>query len=349
MTSFFAGLDVAVKTSSVCVLDADGRVMKQASVGSDPAAIGDCLGGFNDAELLVGLEAGPMSQHLHRGLADHGFDVVLMETRHVKAALQANPVKTDRNDALGIAQLLRMNWYHEVHCKSLEAQKIRAFLNGRRAMLSSLISTELSIRGTLRNFGLRLGAVSKGEFEAKVRELVGDDEMLLWAIEGNLDIRATGREKLAEMERRAMKLARADEGCRLVMTMPGIGHIVALTYVSAIDTAPRFAKSSDVGAWLGLTPRRYQSGETDITGGITKCGDTEVRKALHQAATVMLHRGRDNWLKAWALRVAQKRGMRRAKTALARRLAVVMHRMLQDGTPFEYTRDAAMAACAGNA
>ena len=226
-----------------------------------------------------------------------------METRQVKAALKAMPIKTDRRDAEGIARLLQMGWFRPVHCKSVSSQEMRALLTSRRSVLDALINLENSLRGVLRNFGLKLGQVTRNRYEARVQELIAGNAMLEAAAEPILRARADLRRELAGLEKLIRRLAREDRVCRLLMTMPGVGHVIALTFTSAIDDPERFRRSKDVGPWVGLTPGRDQSGERDIVGRITKAGDSGLRAALYQAATVMLNRAGPNWLNAWALRL----------------------------------------------
>jgi transposase len=244
----------------------------------------------------IGLEAGPLSQWLHRGLTEAGLDVVLMETRQVKGALKAMPIKTDRRDAEGVARLLHLGWFRPVHCKSVSAQEVRAVLGARKAVQQGFIALELSLRGLLRNFGLKVGTISRGRFEQRIRELAAGNSMLR--------ARASLRQELAGLERRVRYLAHDDPVCRRLMSMPGIGAVVALTYRSAVDDPARFTSSKKVGPWVGLTPSRNQSGERDVSGGITKAGDVNLRRALCQAATVMMHRGRATWLRTWAAQLA---------------------------------------------
>ena len=320
-----------------------GKIVTEARVASTPEAVIAFLHALPPGNAVIGLEAGPLSQWLHKGMSEAGFESVLMETRQVKAALSAMPIKTDRRDAEGIARLLQMGWFRPVHCKSVSSQEMRALLSSRRSVLDALINMELSLRGVLRNFGLKLGPVSKNRYEARVRELIAGNERLEAAAEPILRARAALRGELAGLEKLVRNLARQDPVCRLLMTMPGVGHVIALTFVSAIDDPERFRRSKDVGPWTGLTPGRNQSGEKDIVGRITKAGDAGLRAALYQAATVMLHRAGPNWLKAWALRLAKQRGNKRATVALARRIGVVLHRMWRDGAEFRYTREEAMA------
>ena len=339
----YIGLDVSLASTAVCVLGEKGKIVTEAQVASAPDALVSFMQELPHGIAVVGLEAGPLSQWLHKGLIDAGFETVLMETRQVKAALKAMPIKTDRRDAEGIARLLQLGWFRPVYCKTVSSQEKRVLLSSRKSVKDALIDMELSLRGVLRNFGLKIGAVSKGRFEARVRELVAGNAMLEAAAEPILRARQVLRRELAEIEKLVRNLAGDDPACRLLMTMPGIGPVVALTFVTAIDDPGRFRRSKDVGPWVGLTPGRNQSGERDIVGAITKAGDAGLRTALYQAATVMLNRGAPNWLKAWALRLAVLRGKKRATVALARRIGVVLHRMWRDGTEFRFTREVAMA------
>src|SRR3954470_5705323 len=340
----FAGIDVSLKDSSVCVVDAAGRIVREAKVASEPEALVAWFGGLGLAVTRIGLEAGPLSQWLHAGLTGAGFEAVLLETRHVKAALSAMTVKTDRKDARGIAQLLRMGWYRPVHRKSPSAQEVRALLVGRKLLQGKLLDIEQGIRGLLRGFGLKVGPASKVGFAARIRELVAGQAMLERVVEPMLRARDALRVEFHGLHRTLLRIVRADATCRRLMTVPGVGAVVAVTFTSAVDDPARFRRSRTVGAHFGLTPKRYQSGETDVAGGITKAGDPMVRTALYEAANVMLTRsGKFSTLKRWALEVAKRRGMRRAKVALARKLACVLHRMWADGSDFRFGKEAVTA------
>jgi transposase len=326
------------------MVDATGRIVREAKVASEPEALVAFLGRLGMAVTRVGLEAGPLSQWLHEGLAKAGFEAVLLETRHVKAALSAMVVKTDRKDARGIAQLLRMGWYRPVHRKSPPAQEVRALLVGRKLLQGKLLDVELSLRGILRGFGLKLGIVSRGRFVARVRELVAGQPMLERMAEPMLRAREALRAEYHVLHRAVLAIVREDAVCRRLMTVPGVGALVAVTFSSAVDDPARFGRSRAVGAHFGLTPTKYQSGETDVTGGISKVGDAMVRTALYEAANVMLTRaGRFSTLKCWALEVAKRRGMRRAKVALARKLSTVLHRLWVDGSEFRFGKEAVAA------
>ena len=342
----FIGMDVSLASTAMCVVSEHGEIVTEVTVASEPEALIAAIQEISHGVVGVGLEAGPLSQWLHKGLQEAGIDTVLMETRQVKGALTAMPIKTDRRDAEGIARLLQMGWFRPVHCKSVSAQETRALLTSRKSIQSALINIELSVRGVLRNFGLKLGKVSKGGFEARIRELVDGNAMLEAAVAPVLRARVALREELAFLDKHTRDLASVDPVCRLLMTMPGVGPVVALTVKSAIDNPDRFRSSKDIGPWAGLTPCRNQSGEKDVIGQITRAGDASLRAALFQAATVMLNQGRHSWLTAWALRVAQRRGRKRATVALARRIGVVLHRMWRDETEFRFTRDPAKPASA---
>jgi transposase len=340
----YAGIDVSLEQSSICIVDETGRIAREAKVASEPDALVGFLRALKLPLTRIGLEAGPLSQWIHAGLVEAGFEAVLLETRHVKAALSAMTVKTDRKDARGIAQLLRMGWFRPVHAKSPPAQEVRALLVARKLLQSKQTDVELSIRGILRGFGLKVGLVSKGQFEARVRQLIAGHAMLEQVIEPMLRARGALRTEHAKLHRQMLAIVRGDAVCRRLMTVPGVGALVAITFKSAIDDPARFTSSKAVGAHFGLTPRKYQSGETDVTGSISKVGDALVRTALFEAAHIMLTRtSRFSSLKRWAVEVARRRGMKRAKVALARKLGTVLHRMWMDGTEFRWSKEAQTA------
>jgi transposase len=239
-----------------------------------------------------------------------------------------------RRDAEGIARLLHLSWFRLVHCKSVSAQEVRAVLSARKAVQQGFITLEMSVRGLLRNFGLKVGTISRGRFEQRIRQLAAGNPMLEAATEPMLRARLSLRQEMAGLERRVRQLAQEDSVWRRTMSMPGVGAVVALTYRSAVDDPRRFKSSKKVGPWVGLTPSRNQSGERDVSGGITKAGDVNLRRALCQAATVMMHRGRSTWLRTWAAQVSRRRGKKRAMVALARRIGVIIHRMWVDDSEF---------------
>jgi transposase len=305
-------------------------------VASEPEALIAWFAGLGLELSRIGLEAGPLSQWLYAGLSSAGLQAELLETRHVRAAFKIMPVKTDRKDARGIAQLMRLGWFRPVHCKSLPAQETRAVLTARRLLQAKLHDVEMSVRGVLRGFGLKVGATTPKSFETRVRELAAGHPTLELVTQALLSARSALAAEFAALDRKVRSMARADGKARLLMSTPGVGAIVALTYSAAIDDPDRFRSSKAAGAHFGLTPKKYQSGETDVTGRISKIGDKEVRCALYEAAHVMLTRPiKASKLKSWALAVARRAGMRKAKVALARRLAVVLHRMLADGAAFD--------------
>jgi transposase len=340
----YAAIDVSLELSSVCVVDAAGKVVKESKVETHPDAL---VKFFKDLGLpltLIGLEAGPLSQWLHAGLTEAGFETVLMETRHVKKALSASTIKTDRRDARGMAQLLRMGWFRPVHAKSVGSQEVRALLVARKQIQHKLRDVELSLRGILRGFGLKVGGVTKKNFEGRIRKLVSGHAMLTQIAEAMLAARTTLLAQFNKLHKAVLDIVRDDEVCRRFMTTPSVGAVVAITYKTALDDPHRLKKSRNAGPLFGLTPRRYQSGETDVTGGISHVGDEMVRAALYEAANVLLTRvKRFSPLKRWGLEVAKRRGQKRAKVAVARKLAVILHRMWIDGTTFRWNKVAAAA------
>lgn len=340
---YYCGIDVSLEQSSVCVVDAKGRIVQEAKVPSDPESL---VAWFKSLDLplsRIGLEAGPLSQWLYAGLTKAGFAVELIETRHVRDAFKAMPVKTDKKDARGIAQLMRLGWFRPVHCKSLPAQEVRALLTARKLVQAKLHDVEMSLRGILRGFGLKVGRTTSRTFELRIRELVSGHPTLTEIAQALLAARTTLHRELQGFERRVRALARSDERTRLLMSAPGVGVLVSLTFASAIDEPERFKRSKQVGAHFGMTPRRYQSGEKDVTGRISKVGDRSVRTVLYEAANVILTKPvKAGPLKSWAMRLAARAGKKKAKVALARKLAVILHRMLVSGTGFDPSK-AAMA------
>jgi len=332
----YAGIDVSLEQSSVCVVDAGGKYVREVKVASDPAALIDYFGSLGFAVTRIGLEAGPLSQWLYAAMKEAGLAVELLETRHVHDAFKAMPVKSDRNDARGIAQLMRLGWFRPVHCKSIGAQELRAMLGARKFIQSKLRDTENHLRGILRGFGLKVGKTTAKSFPGRIRELVAGQANLEVIAQAMLEAHAVLLREFNGFEKRVRRMAREHAKARLLMTTTAVGPIVALTYAGAIDDPARFKSSKQTGAHFGLTPKKYQSGETDVSGRISKIGDAAVREALYQAAHVMLTKPLKGCtaLKSWAMRIARRAGMRKAKVALARKLAVIMHRMLADHKPF---------------
>jgi transposase len=342
---YFAGLDVSVKDTSVCIVDDTGRIVREVKVASEPEALLPVLTAPLYRFKRIGLEAGPLSQWLFSALAEAGLPVICVETRHMRAVLQAQINKTDRNDARGIAQMMRVGLYRPVHVKTLRSQKLRMLLTNRKLLQSKAVAIDNDLRGTLRNFGLKVGMVGTVKFEARIKELVENLPDLAVLVEPLLVVRRVLREQIGILHRRLLAIVRDDDVCRRLMTIPGVGPVVALTYRATVDVPARFRNSKAVGAVLGLTPAKYQSGEINRTGAISKCGDEMTRVMLYEAAQVMLTRTQKwSWLKAWAIKIAKHRGMKKAIVALARRLAVIMHRIWVDGTEFRWTRKETAAA-----
>ena len=340
---YFAGLDVSVKDTSVCIVDGTGKIVREVKASSEPDALLAVLRNPAYHFTRIGLEAGPLSQWLFSELAEAGLPVICVETRHMRAVLKAQINKTDRNDARGMAQMMRVGLYRPVHVKTLRSQKLRMLLTHRKLLQSKAIAIENDLRGTLRNFGLKVGIAGRTKFEARIKELVEDLPDLAVLVEPLLVVRRTLRAQIAVLHRRLQAFVRDDDVCRRLMTVPGVGPVVALTYRATVDVPARFRKSKSVGAVFGLTCAKYQSGEIDRSGRISRCGDEMMRTMLYEAAHRMMCLAKWSWLKAWAMRIARRCGMKKAIVALARRLAVIMHRIWIDGTEFRWTREATAA------
>jgi transposase len=332
----YAGIDVSLEYSSICVVDANGKIIREGRVESAPAALISWFAALGHGLARIGLEAGPLSQWLYAAMKEAGLAVELLETRHVRNAFKAMPVKSDRNDARGIAQLMRLGWFRSVHCKSISAQETRAVLTARKLLQSKLGDVERSLRGILRGFGLKVGRTTERSFAARIRTLVTGQAELERIAAALLQAHAVLLREFEGLERRVIEIARLDVRARLLMSVPGVGPIIAVSFAAAIDDPARFKSSKNVGAHFGLTPKKYQSGEIDRDGRISKIGDKPVRTSLYQAAHCILTKPLKGCpqLKSWAMKIARRAGMNKAKVALARKLAVIMHRMLVDGTPF---------------
>jgi transposase len=339
----YAGIDVSLECSSVCVVDASGTIVREGKVASEPEALIAWFGSLGLALERIGLEAGPLSQWLFAEMKKAGLAVELLETRHVSDAFKAMPVKSDRNDARNIAQLMRLGWFRPVHCKSLAAQEVRAMLTARKLVQSKLLDVENSLRGILRGFGLKVGKATRTSFAGRIAELVKGHPNLAVIADALLRVRTVLLAEFKSFERQVRQTARLHGHARLLMSAPAVGPIISLTFATAIDDPSRIKSAKQAGPLFGLTPKKYQSGETDYSGRISKNGDASVREALYEAAHIILTKPIKGCaqLKSWAMRIAKRAGMSKAKVALARKLAVIMLRMLKDNMPFKSAATAA--------
>lgn len=343
----FAGLDVSLQKTAICVESDDGSIAWQGKIGSSPDEIAKALTKWKPDLALVGLEACPLSEWIYSGLVAAGFEVRCIETRHAQRFLSTRPNKTDKNDARGIADMMRLGHFRPVHVKSPSALHLRTLLVARKQMLSAILKLEATVRGLLRVHGLKVGAVHRCKFDERVRELLLEAPALTVAIEPMLEAGTTMRARYKKYDYYLDRLARKDEVCTRLMTIPGVGPITSLAFKATIDDPKRFPNSKKVGAHLGLVPRVFQSGEFDHSGHISKCGDRMMRYYLYESATTFLMRSKQ-WspLRAWGIRIAKRQGFKRARVAVARKLAVVMHRMWIRGETFKFSEAPATLSAA---
>lgn len=342
---YYAGLDVSMEETAVCVIDAEGAVLAEAKVLSDPEAIARYLSRWTGVLAKVGHEAGGLSPWLHAGLRTRGVPALCIETRRMHAYAKASPVKTDRRDAQLIARALRAGLYRAVHVKSEDSHKLRQLLTARQTLLRQARQLQGKVRGDLKVFGIKLGRVGSGGFGGRVQSRL-EARPELWAgIEPLLRMRAALLAEVRQYERQLRALARRDPVCRRLMTAPGVGLLTALCFRASVDAPERFARARSVPVAFGLTPRIDQSGEMERCGHITKAGDKLMRCLLFEAANALLTRTK-RWcaLKRWGLKIAQRRGMNRARIAVARRLAIILHRMWRDGSDFRWSEHDPKAA-----
>jgi transposase len=335
----FIGFDVSLQSTCICAVDANGSIVREGVASSEVAAIDTWLRGNGkgwEIQRIV-FETGQLSTHFYHGLRGC-WPVVCIDARHAHGTLKAQRVKTDRNDARGLAQISRTGWYKATHVKSDQGQALRALVAGRKHLVTLRLDIENHIRGTLKTFGIKLGAVTAASFSAKVTAAIADrDELVKEVMQGLVHARDRVLDQQRLLDNRCCRIARSNPVTKRLMTIPGVGIVTALSFQAEIDDPLRFRKSRDVGVHLGLTPRRYASGDTDYTSGISKCGNGALRTLLFEASVTMLTRsGKWSRLKSWGVRLAQRSGFKVASTALARKLAVVMHRMWIDETNFAY-------------
>lgn len=341
---YYCGLDVSLNNTSACIVNQDGEIIREGEVPTEPASIDQWLKAAGLPMERIGLEAGGLTPWLCHELLAANWPAICIETRHAKAAMKAQQVKTDRNDARGIAHIMRTGWFREVHVKSHQSQKLRVLLGNRRCLLDKRMDIDSHIRGTLKVFGHKVGKVTRGMYEQRIRELIGEDAELRAYISPMLEVRRQLVQQHNALEKIILDCVKKDKICGLFMTIPGIGPLTALAFKTFVDRPERFRHSKAVGAAVGLTPRKYASGEVEYDGHITKCGDAFLRSHLFEAAKSMLSRGKPNDIKAWGLRLAKRSSKKKACVAVARRLAVVMHAMWRDGTVFELNKETAAAA-----
>ncbi|MGV1768364.1 IS110 family transposase [Rhizobium rhizogenes] len=334
----YVGLDVSQRETAVCVVDEDGRLVFEGRAKSNPGALAEMLRKRAPFAERIGFETGAMSSWLWHELKRIDLPVVCIDARHAKAALSVRMNKSDENDARGLAELVRIGWYKEVKVKSAESQQVRSLLVTRSRLVEIRRDLENQIRAMLKEHGLLFERAIGSMFRRKVSELVDSGHALWDVIQPLLSIHEHVCKEQEKLDKQIAVLARADETTRRLMTVPGIGVVTALTFRHTIDDPTRFSSATNVGAYLGLTPRRKQSGESDINGKTSRWGDRLLRTYLFEAASVLLYRTK-KWcsLKAWGLRLAKRAGTKKAQVAVARKLAVILHCIWVDGTIFEWS------------
>jgi transposase len=333
--TLYAGLDVSTRETAICVVDEVGAVVWEGKVPTTVEAIADALAARAAGLVRVGMETGPVSVWLWHGLRRIGVAVDCIHARRAAAALKLQTNKTDRNDARGLAQLVRSGWYEPVAVKSMATYRVRAILVAREQIVGMCTALINKIRGLAKTFGVIVASGKGGAFDRAVRRAMPPDPIVSDLFETLLATLSSLRDQRRAFDRQLAGIARASSACRLLMTMPGVGPITALAFAGTVEDPGRFRRSSDVGAFLGLTPRRYQSGEVDHGGRISKCGDRLTRRLLFEAASVIMYRSRvPLGIRDWAERIAARSGSWKARVALARKLATILFVMMRDGTPF---------------
>jgi transposase len=328
-------LDVSLKETAVSVRQ-DGKRIWRGKCPSDPKLLAAVIRKRAPEAIRIVFETGPLSVWFFHALRGEGLPAICIDARHAKAALDMASNKTDANDADGLAQLAEVGFYREVRVKHFDSMLSRTLVSARTQLIK--ISTELSnqIRGLMKTFGLVVPKGAGRVFEANVRRLLADNDGLARIVLPLLEAWRSVRGRAAELDRQVIAAARESAQCRLLMSIPGVGAVTATSFTAAIEDPENFKTSRAVGAWLGLTTRRHQSGEVDYDGHISRRGDDHLRGLLYEAATVILTRAvADSALRTWGRKLWERLGFKRAAVAVARKLAVIMHAMLKSGESFD--------------
>lgn len=336
----YVALDVSLREISVCVIDAKGGVTFEGKVMAEPAALVGLIRAKAPQAVRVGLKTGATSPWLFHEMKAAGLPVVMMDARHAHAALSMRPAKSDRSDARGLAEMLRMGWFREVAARSLSSLERRTILGARHQLVTMRTELDAQIRGMLKTFGLMLSTGNKDTLIKRAEELAQGHPVISSLVAKLAEVRRYVVTQIAAIDRDLRRLIRAEPTLKRLMTVPGVGPITALAFLSAVDEPGRFKHARDVGPYLGLTPTRYQSGKTDRQGHISKRGDTFTRTCLYKDANVLLTRvQRFSPLKAWGMRLVKRIGAGKARIAVARKLVVILHCIWTDGTEFRWTRE----------
>jgi transposase len=334
--TIYAGLDVSDKTTHVCVVDAEGAVLKRDVVATDPDVLAKWLNKHCPSLVRVVLETGPLSTFLYHGLVERDVPAICVCARHAKKTLSARINKSDVNDAESLAQLCRTGWFKPVHMKAGSTHIDRAALKIREQLVTSRNTMANQLRGMLKLFGLRMGMVTTpNKRRERLEALFGQRPDLRGVFMPLIESIEALEMQIAKSGKLLSLRASSDPICTRLMSAPGVGPITALAFKASVEDPGRFARSSDVGAYAGLVPRRNQSGERDYKGHITKAGDAMLRHALYEAANSILARlKRPCALADWGKRLADAKGPKRARVAVARKLAALLHRLWQSETDF---------------
>lgn len=329
----YCGIDLASKSSDISIINGTGTQLRRREIATEAGDIGEALKDFGVLKVII--EAHPLAETVAGIVEELGHVAVIIDARAAKNLMDAMK-KTDRRDAQTLAEIGRCGWYVEVHRKSAAARQMRSILQARQALLKSNKALASSIRGLLRSHGIRLGKVSKGEFVAQVKKVTAQEAPgILAALSGMLDAWVVTGERAEQIKKAMVKECKQDEISAYLESAPGVGPLISTAYRATIDDPHRFKRGDEVGDYLGLAPRIYQSGEVEYRGRITKQGDALLRSLLVEGAHVLLTKGRDCALKRWGLSLEKRKGSAKAKVAVARKLAVLLWRLWKDEKMFE--------------
>lgn len=331
---YYAGLDVSLNETFVSIIDAVGEIAAEKSVPTNVDDLSAYLKNISSTFKHIGIESGQLSIPLCKGLAQQNLPVICVDARHMATALSSRINKNDRNDARGIAQMLRAGLYKRVQIKSDEMCELKLILGSRRQLIRTKLKLMGTIRGLLKIYGIKIGTQS--QFCDKTRKLIQPlSDLAQSPLKALLSCIEKNEKALKELDNKLNAMGKKDEDCKHLMTIPGVGIITAMTFKVTLDHPERFKHSESVGAYLGLTPKQYASGEVNRQGSISKVGSKECRSLLYESAQSLLINVKVPLkLKSWGLKLAKKKGNKKACIAVARKLAMIMHRILIDKKDF---------------
>jgi len=346
MAQYYTGLDVSMEQTDIVTVDDKGKIVFEASIKTNPQSIDAALKQAGFPIQKMSLESGSWSHWLVKEISALGWNITCIDARSISPLLALKTNKTDRNDARGIAEAVRMQsqYIREVYQKSQKSIDLGALLTTRRMLVGQRTALGNTMRGLLKTFGLRLGIVEPSKFSESLQAKIAEqwpettspsEEYPVLALKTLARCFETLRKEIKEIDTILNLLSKKDDVLKRLMTVPGIGTLTAITYKVVIDNPKRFNKPRLVGAYLGMCPIQYSSGQIKRRGRISKKGPSELRMLLASSGMrILTHCKEPSKLRIWGLKISEKHGKKKASMALGRKLAIIMHHIWSKNTLF---------------